>query len=685
MLNLFPESVVTYRNGQKLKLLKSQDEFVVRMLPSEVEKLDFHDVMQVSSASTKVKTQAATLESDMQKCREKAVAHHAYYAEETRSPFFISDRVLVVFVEGTTSEQIDSIIARYGLILRKKYSENEFLFQLTNHTGMNPVKLVVKLTEQESVVSMAEHDLNHQIKKYAFSLPQDPQYLKQWHLHNRLADREFSPRGSSNCEGAWRLMQSFGSQDVVIGISDDGCKMDHPDFSAPGKIAAWGYFKGRRLIVHTDPDANPREMYQPGENHGTNCAGVAAGSANAVLTVGAAPGCRLIPIKWELGYYGFKISDSVFQAALEFIADKVDIFSNSWGSSPIGGFWQMVNNTIMRLSRTGGRRGKGIVFLWAAGNENCPINHISVQDIPYTHGWVQGPGKYIWGGVQTSREFSQGLASLPGVMFVGALSSKGQRSHYSNYGEGLSISASSNNLHTYYRATVEGLDVTTADGAGFTDNFGGTSSACPLVAGIAALVISANPRLSAAEVISILKQTASKDLEMSGYPRTQPASFDPNPSWDISPVAPFDSGAFQDIGSGDGTWSPWYGHGKADAFAAVRKAMELAAGDYSRSIRLVSALVNPAGIDRGKEKLTLLNTASVEVDLEGWLLEVGSRRQVLSGRLGAGEAVTIILDPARIALSNNGATIRLLMADGTKIQEATYAKKDVKEEVAVVF
>jgi hypothetical protein len=57
----------------------------------------------------------------------------------------------------------------------------------------------------------------------------------------------------------------------------------------------------------------------------------------------------------------------------------------------------------------------------------------------------------------------------------------------------------------------------------------------------------------------------------------------------------------------------------------------------------------------------------------------------LSGRLGAGKAITITLDPARIALSNNGVTIRLLVADGTKIQEATYAKKDVKEGVPWYF
>src|SRR5262245_31485529 len=59
-----------------------------------------------------------------------------------------------------------------------------------------------------------------------------------------------------------------------------------------------------------------------------------------------------------------------------------------------------------------------------------------------------------------------------------------------------------------------------------TASFGGTSSATPLVAAIAALTISANPDLSPLDVISTLKQTASKDLSMQGYPVTLPASVD---------------------------------------------------------------------------------------------------------------------------------------------------------------
>jgi subtilisin-like proprotein convertase family protein len=161
-------------------------------------------------------------------------------------------------------------------------------------------------------------------------------------------------------------------------------------------------------------------------------------------------------------------------------------------------------------------------------------------------------------------------------MHVAALASTAQRSHYSNYGRGVEICAASSNSHAYFRMQLDGLGITTTTGAtaGVRHDFGGTSSATPLVAGIAALVISANPELSALEVASLLRRTASKDLDMTGYPRTPGMPSDPDTSWDVSPVAPFDNGDFTDIGAVDGTWSPWFGHGKADAVEAVRAALD---------------------------------------------------------------------------------------------------------------
>jgi subtilisin-like proprotein convertase family protein len=60
---------------------------------------------------------------------------------------------------------------------------------------------------------------------------------------------------------------------------------------------------------------------------------------------------------------------------------------------------------------------------------------------------------------------------------------------------------------------------------------------------------------------------------------------DSDTSWDVSPIAPFDSGEFTDIGSDDGTWSPWFGYGKVDALEAVRAALG-AADEQSTRVRV---------------------------------------------------------------------------------------------------
>ena len=282
--------------------------------------------------------------------------------------------------------------------------------------------------------------------------------------------------------------------------------------------------QGNSLIHRDSVSADPQKMYQTGGDHGTNCCGVVAAEVDGTLTVGAAPGCRLLPIKWESSGTSLFISDSKVMSMLGFVADKADIVSNSWGSSPEANYATNVVNRIAQLAQTGGRRGKGIVFLWAAGNENCPINYSSNLDIPYTN----GNNSFGWEGVRRSREFEHNLIGIPGVMYVAALASNAQRSHYSNYGEGISICAPSINSHAYWRMAVTGLGILTSSGAFpfFDWEFGGTSSATPLVAGIRGLVISANPDLKALEVISILQRTASKNLNMTSYPRTPAAHFD---------------------------------------------------------------------------------------------------------------------------------------------------------------
>lgn len=646
------KTTYTYRCGEKILLEKDLTQFVVRSLPERLEGLSWGKLEQVSSASTRVATTPANLEFQMSVSRGIAPTHHAYVEKDSGAEFLITDRVFVRFQQAPSVDELNDFITKYALVLLKQYAADDFLFQLTNYTGMNPVKLVVKLTEDEPLVASAGHDLNKRIQKYENFIPTDQSYLQQWQLHDRLNHPFFDPRSTARCEEAWELLGSYGSNDVVIAITDDGCRLNHDDFNSPNKFAAWGYMIRQRLITNADIQANPNQMYIFGDNHGTSCAGVAAGEADGVKTVGAAPDCRLLPIKWESDRGGLFISDSKLITVLEFLADKVDVISNSWGASPIGNWEIEVVNKIDQLSRSGGRRGKGIVFLWAAGNENCPIEHRSNIDIPYTSGFSFNG---IWVGVETSKVFQHNLVQVPGVMHIAALASTAQRSHYSNYGKGISLCASSSNGHTYGRVPVRGLGITTAtgSGSGVTQQFGGTSSATPLAAGVAALVISANPNLSALEVISILKQTASKDLNFEAYPKTPPANFNRDTSWDVSPVAPFDNGEFMDVGSEDGTWSPWFGHGKVDAFEAVKAALAGQDGNISeeeifKQIATVNLAIPDNDVNGITHQILCPNNGSVQSiainveiqhtyigDLEISISSPSNKKLVLHNRFGS--------------------------------------------------
>jgi subtilisin-like proprotein convertase family protein len=617
------ERVYTYRNGKKVYLKKEPDQFVVRAKPEELENKGIRgDFEKVSSASTRVTVSSDSVDPLMEEMRNDTVTHHAYTQEENNAEFLITDRIMVTFRQPESNEQLSQFMAKYALVLRNKYSEKEYLFQLTNQTNMNPIKLVVLINETEKdLVESCEHDLNKRMT-VSLNTPADAKYMQQWHLHTHLSHASFDPRSSANCEGAWNLLNHFGINDVVIAVSDDGCKLDHLDFDSVNKFAHWGYMQGVNLINKDSVSANPQNMYQSGADHGTCCCGVVAAEVDGSLTVGAAPGCRLLPIKWESSGPSLFISDSKLMTVLTFIADKADVFSNSWGSSPESNFALSVINKITQLAQNGGRRGKGIVFLWAAGNENCPIKYSGNQDIPYDNGYDRFGN---WAGVNTSRVFEHNLTSVPGVMHIAALASNAQRSHYSNYGEAISICAPSSNSHEYWRMAVTGIGILTTSGRApfFDSEFGGTSSATPLVAGIAGLVISANPDLTAMQTVSILQKTANKDLNMTKYVRTPPASFDPDTTWDISPVSPFDTGVFTNINHPDGTWSGWFGFGKVDATAAVAEALRLRGGVPVNNVITKSSSPskaipdnNPAGI----ADTIIINDAgtisSVKVDID---------------------------------------------------------------------
>ncbi|MGH8615971.1 MAG: S8 family serine peptidase [Gammaproteobacteria bacterium] len=158
------------------------------------------------------------------------------------------------------------------------------------------------------------------------------------------------------------------------------------------------------------------------------------------------------------------------------------------------------------------------MICFAAGNNNAPIND------------PVNAGGFVWldfgSGLlrRTRGPILSGFAAHPNVVAVAASTSLNKHSAYSNWGAEISVCAPSNNFHPLDgQKFVPGRGIWTTDNEAFGDGFtahsrytgrfGGTSSATPLTAGVAALVLSVNPELTATEVKDVLQSTADKIVD----------------------------------------------------------------------------------------------------------------------------------------------------------------------------
>jgi subtilisin family serine protease len=156
-----------------------------------------------------------------------------------------------------------------------------------------------------------------------------------------------------------------------------------------------------------------------------------------------------------------------------------------------------------------------------------------------------------------------GYASHPDVIAVSASTSLNKKAIYSNWGKEISVCAPSNNYHHLVPGSrVKGYkgiwttDIISASSAtrsnGYTKDFGGTSCSAALAAGVAALVLSANRHLSAAQVKQILQETADKIVDN-----------EPDMMWQNR------KGVYVN------GHSEWFGYGKINAARAVAMAKRI--------------------------------------------------------------------------------------------------------------
>ena len=106
-----------------------------------------------------------------------------------------------------------------------------------------------------------------------------------------------------------------------------------------------------------------------------------------------------------------------------------------------------------------------------------------------------------------------------------------------------------------------------------------------------------------------------------------------------------------------------------------------AAGD----IVILAALPDPAGVDRGHETVTLINTTASGIDLTGWhLADAAGGTHALTGALAGGAASQVTLSGG-LALGNKGDTLILSEADGVTIDTVTYTAGRVHAGRTICF
>ena len=108
---------------------------------------------------------------------------------------------------------------------------------------------------------------------------------------------------------------------------------------------------------------------------------------------------------------------------------------------------------------------------------------------------------------------------------------------------------------------------------------------------------------------------------------------------------------------------------------------QVATGD----VLIVAALPDPAGVDRGHELVTLVNTTPASIDLDSWgLVDAAGGRQDLSGPIGGGAVVQVTASGA-LQLGNQGDTLVLVNPSGASIDQVTYKSDRVRPGRTICF
>ena len=356
-------------------------------------------------------------------------------------------------------------------------------------------------------------------KAQATETPTDTNYSDQWYLD-----------AMGGFEEVWADYTGAG---VKVGVYDDGVEYTHTDLDGNYDATKHATYYN----AETDSDVELDPMSEGSEGHGTSVAGLIAAEANGEGIVGTAYGASITGVDIIDGIASAGSEDlSIFEQAVANMY-QFDVVNHSWGSTP--GFDNLgitMSETTLLYVETysfSGRGGLGTIQVKSAGNATANANGDLIDASRYT-------------------------------ITVAASDSTGDAAYYSNHGANLLVTAPS--ADDYFAglgviSTAAGGGVT---GTGALDGFGGTSASAPLVSGVVALMLEANPGLGWRDVQEILSMSAEMTDVADGY--SYPIGDTPGQeySWGYNGATDWNGGGRH--------FSEDFGYGVVNAHDAVRMA-----------------------------------------------------------------------------------------------------------------
>ncbi|MFF7484731.1 S8 family peptidase [Streptomyces luteogriseus] len=410
-------------------------------------------------------------------------------AQTEAAPGIQAERLIVGYKSGATEAKSNKAAAADAASKAEKTGE-DIDFQRRLGTGAALVELGTNPTRASVADVVAQYKADPQVayvvpdrlNKPTAVTPNDTEYGKQWDL--------FESTAGMNVPGAWDTTTGSG---VTVAVIDTGY-VAHSDLAA-NIVGGYDFISDTAVSVdgngRDSNPADPGDWYNDNECgqgipastsswHGTHVAGtIAAATNNGKGVAGIAYGAKISPVRvlGKCGGYDSDIIDAITWASGGTVSGvpantnvaKVINMSLGGGGACSTATQSAINGAV--------NRGTSVVV--AAGNENQNVSNASP-------------------------------ANCNNVIAVAATNRAGSRASYSNYGSLVDIAAPGGETRT---STANGILSTLNSGTKTpsSENYAyyqGTSMATPHVAGLAALMKSANSALTPAQIESAIKANA---------------------------------------------------------------------------------------------------------------------------------------------------------------------------------